>query len=149
MAFRILISAALLLAAEVLASASIWCGTPRDWSGDRLHFWTFQVPRLPYWALSFLLATSGWLVVWYVMRSRPRRILLSLLAIFLAIEVEASTSIWCWRKLPWTTTTCGTLTNFRYYFWEHLISWAVTMALGLIILQLAAFTQRLREPRDS
>ena len=133
MALRISICAAVLLSSEILASGSIWCGTPIDWSGQHLHFWSFEILRLPYWGLSFALATLVWLIAWHKRSYLHHRVVLCVLPVALAVRIEVSNSIWCWRRLPWTKTTCASLTTFRYYFWEHLMSWFVAMALGLII----------------
>jgi hypothetical protein len=126
-----LVFTGVLLGAEILASRSVWCGTPTDWSGEPLHFSTFEIPRLTYWALSLVLATSAWLVVWRI--TRFERVVLNLVATILTVGVELSTSIWSWSRLHWTRTTCPSLTNFRYYFWEHLTSWVLAMLLGLVI----------------
>lgn len=131
MAFRVLKCAGFLWVAEVLASGSIWCGTPIDWNGGPLHFWDFELPRLPYWAMCFLIGTSVWLVCWYTMRTRVPPIVLWLLAGVLAVGVEVSTHIWCWWRVPWTKPTCLSLNYFPYYFWHHLISWFVVVTLGL------------------
>jgi hypothetical protein len=131
MVIRFITSAGVLWAAEVLASLSIWHGTPTDWRGEPLHFWSNELWRLKYWAILFLLAVALWLVSCRALPPRGRGVLLWLIAAVLALGVEVFTSIWSWKQLPWSDDRfLGWPSYFPDYLWDHLISWIVVVALG-------------------
>lgn len=146
-AFKALKCAALLLAAEIIASGSIWCGTPTDWIGEPLHFWSYEIPRLPYWALFFLASTLVWFAGRQIIPGSIPPIVTRALRGILAIGVEVSTSAFCWWRFRWTETNCQGLTYFPDYFWGHLISWVVVVALGLIASYF--WNKKRRTPRDT
>ncbi len=123
----------LLWIAEVLGSLAVWRGAPTDWSREPPRFWSFETWRLQYWALFFALAALLWAIGWYALRRRAHKIVLVLLGTVLAVAVEALTSIWYWKQLPWTQASYLGWSYFPQYFWEHLISWIVVVFLGLAL----------------
>lgn len=125
---------ATLLLAEIIASYSIWCGTPVDWSAEALHFWEFEFPRLPYWALSLLVSGLAYLVISPMVRARSSALARYLLAGILLLAAEMLNSLICWLRLPWTKTSCISLTYSRYYFSEHLASWILVVTLGMVLI---------------
>jgi hypothetical protein len=127
------ISCLLLLAAEVSASFLVWSGTPTDWIGEPLHFWRFEISRLQYWALFFSLSALLWIIGWYGLHRRVPGVAMGLLGAVLAVVVEALTSIWYWRQLPWNQASYLGWSYFPRYFREHLISWAVVLLVGLAL----------------
>ena len=133
MPIKLIMSAVFLWFAEVLASLAIWRGAPTDWSGEPPHFWNFEMWRLEYWALLFSLAVLLWVIASYGLRRRVHKIAPGLFGAALAVTVEVLTSIWYWKQLPWTQASYLGWSHFRWYFWDHLISWAVVVFIGLAL----------------
>ena len=133
MVAKIVLFCLLLWAVEVIASFSVWSGAPTDWVGEPPRFWSFEMWRLQYWALFFSLSALLWVAGWYVLHRRAHKIALGLLGAVLAVAVEVFTSICYWKQLPWSQASYLGWSNFRRYFWEHLISWVVVLFLGLAV----------------
>jgi len=136
MLYKVIISSALLWSAEVLASFFIWRGAPTDWIGQPPRFWNLELWRLQYWALFFLLSAVLWVIVWYSLRRRARKIGLTLLGAILAVAVEVLTSLWYWKQLPPVQASYLGWSSFQRYLGEHLISWIVVLLVCLAIKHL-------------
>jgi len=123
----------LLLGAEIGASFFIWSGSPTDWIGEPLHFWSFEGFRLRYWALVF--ASSGllWVVAWHSLYRRAQTIVL-VLGLLLAAMAEVLTSIWYWKQLSWNEASYLGWLSFRLYLLEHLFSW-FAVAFGCLVIR--------------
>ena len=125
---------AVLVIAELASSFAVWSGTPTDWVGEPLHFWTFEVWRLKSWALFFVLASSLCAIGWYSLHRRVHKIALGILSLVFAVAFEVLTSIRFWRQLSWTESAYLGWSYFPSYFWGHLISWIVLLFVGLAVL---------------
>ena len=88
-----------LLTAEIVSSFLSWHGTPMDWVGEPLHFWTFELWRLQSWAIFFVAGVGFWLICWRAFHRRAHEIGLWLLASALAVAVEVLTTVRYWRQL--------------------------------------------------
>ena len=128
---RFLTSCLVLAVAEVLASLLIWTGAPTDWVGEPPHFWTYELWRLQYWTLFFAGSAFLWIVAWGGLRRWLPKIVFGLLALALAAAAELLTSLWFWRRLNWNEASFVGWSYFPSYFRDHLIWWAVVVALGL------------------
>jgi len=122
-----------LLSAEIVSSLLSWAGTPSDWLGEPLHFWTFELRRLQSWVMFFVAGVVLWLS-WRAVHRRVHEIALWLVASFLAIAIEVLTTLRYWRQLSWRESAYLGIPYFRGYLWEHLIGWFVALLLVLAIL---------------
>lgn len=129
----VLMSLALALIAEVLASVAVWHGTPTDWPEGGLYLWRYEALRLGYWSLCCAPAAAG-LWAWHHVASRSFSNRHALALFFTAmIGVEAATSVLFWRSL--TVPQVGYLgwPDLQRYTIEHFISWVASVAgLGLV-----------------
>lgn len=57
---KLMLYVLLLATAEVVASAAVWHGTPTDWKGPHLDFWSFESSRLLYWCSFCTLFIGLW-----------------------------------------------------------------------------------------
>jgi len=126
-------SAVLLMLAEVLASFSAWSGAPMDGTAPPPRFWSFEMWRLEYWVVLFSLAALLWAVSWYGFHRRIGTIGMGVLGVALAVATEALTSVWYWRQFTWAQASYLGWSYFPKYFWEHLISWFVVVAIGAVL----------------
>jgi hypothetical protein len=130
---KLIISGALLAVAEVLASLSVWSGTPTDWRGAPLNFWTFEIWRLQYWAIFVLLCSLLWFITWYSLPQGSHIIKMTVFGAALAVASETLTSFAYWSRLSWTQASHLGWSYFPTYFWGHLISWAVVVVACLCV----------------
>jgi hypothetical protein len=131
---RILIGCCVLFfGAELFASLLVWSGAPTDWTGEPLRFWNFEGWRLQYWTVTFSVAVLLFVVSWYGIHRRVGTIGMVLLGAVLAVGTEVLTSVWYWRQFTWTQASYLGWSYFPKYFWEHLISWFVVVAVGAVL----------------
>jgi hypothetical protein len=118
----------LLMIAEVLASFAVWHGTPTDWAGARLRFWTFEGFRLGYWA-TFLLLFGA--ILAGLQRLLLKRLGLTFLIAACSGGIEVATSLTFWKRL--STDRAGYLgwPNLTRYVLDHLVAWTLLWAFGL------------------
>lgn len=121
----------LLLVAEIVASIAVWHGTPTDWQGDPLHFWSFEVLRLQYWSLFGLSFTGIWIAERMSSRRRFLARVLAILGAVCVLGTEVVTSIFFWKRLSLNETEYLAWPDLRRYISEHLIVWMVVMLLGV------------------
>lgn len=122
----------LLLAADIVASAALWHGTPTDWTSGPLRFWVFEGIRLRYWA-SFCLVLSalggfGWIGL---RRLLSAALLRYLLVAICSLGAEVLTSIYFWKGLPVDQAGYLGWLDLRRYAFEHLASWIVIVLIGV------------------
>ena len=120
-----------LLAAEVIASAGVWHGTPTDWRGEPPHFWTFEALRLQSWILFGLSFVGFWIGEWMSSRHRFVARTLAVIGAACVLATEVLTSIYFWRRLSLSETEYLGWPDLRRYTYEHLIVWALFMLLGM------------------
>jgi hypothetical protein len=142
---KLIISGASLAVAEVLASLSVWSGTPTDWRGAPVSFWSFEIWRLRYWVLFVSLCSLLWFITWYSLRQRSPIIKMTVFGAALAVASEALTSFAYWSRLSWTQASYLGWPDFRTYFWGHLVSWAVVVVACLCVWSI---WNRKRAPRS-
>lgn len=130
---KLVMSAVLLVLAEVLASFSAWSGAPMDGTAPPPRFWSFEVWRLEYWVVLFSLAALLWAVSWYGFHRHIGAIGMGVLGVALAVATEVLTSVWYWRQFTWAQASYLGWSYFPKYFWEHLISWFVVVAVGAVL----------------
>jgi hypothetical protein len=104
-----------------------WYGTPTDWLGEPLHFWTFQLSRLKSWFIFFAAGVALFLLCWRAVHRRAHGSAQWLLASAFAVAIEVLTTVRCWRQLSWTESAYLGISYFRGYLSEHLIGWAVAL----------------------
>jgi hypothetical protein len=123
-----------LFTSEIVSSFLSWHGTPTDWLGEPLHFWSFELWRLQSWAMFFVAGIALWILFWRAVHRRVHEITLWLLASALAVAIEVLTTRRYWRQLSWRESAYLGISYFRGYLWEHLIGWVVALLLVLAIL---------------
>lgn len=124
---RAIISFLLLLVAELAASSAVWHGTPTDWAGERLRFWTFEGSRLGYWGVFLLISAVLWIGLRYLSSRTSVR---NVLAGTCCIAVEIATSLTFWKHLsPGQAVYLGWWDLSRYAL-EHLVVWALVCSFG-------------------
>jgi hypothetical protein len=129
---------------------SLWRGAPSDVYADmHLSFWHYEVWRLQYWVWCFFVGAVLWLLLhWSLQRwisegatafqYTLKIAILWATAVACIIGAEVATSILYWRQLPWSQPGYSGIPYSpiypfsQEYVWEHLTSWAVVLALGLL-----------------
>jgi hypothetical protein len=114
---------------EVLASVGVWHGTPTDWSGPPLHFWSYEFWRLAYWIPLAGADFAIGLAFWFVLPIMRRYSLLLPLALAFALGVEWITSASYWRALTIEKASSLGWSSELYYIREHLLCWAIALFL--------------------
>jgi hypothetical protein len=123
------------LTAEISSSFLTWSGTPTDWLGEPLHFWTFELWRLKSWLMFFAAGIALFLLSWSAVHRQLHNREIWLLGGAYAVAIEVLTTIRYWRQLSWTESAFLGISYFRRYLLEHLITWAVTLLFVFAILR--------------
>jgi hypothetical protein len=123
----------LVVTAELAASLAVWHGTPTDWSGDPLHFWSYELLRLRYWLGFAFVAGVLWNLGRVAARQHFSKLASSLLAIACALATEAATSLSFWSSLSLSQVGFLGWPNCHRYLWEHLVSWSLAFS-ALVLL---------------
>ena len=136
-----------IVAAELVSSFVVWHGTPTDWKGHPLSFWYFEMLRIRYWC-GFVLAFAGlWMIGWIGLRRLSSTVIPVLLAVLCALPTEMMTSIYFWRSLRPNQASYLGWYDSRQYLREHLVSWAVVLAIsGLCLWYLGYRKHQSRTP---
>ena len=121
-----------ILVAEIVASFAAWHGTPKDWRGKPPHFWYFEVLRLRYWCGFGLLFTGLWVIGWLGLRRSSPTVIPAVLLGLCSLGTEAMTSFYFWRSLSSDQASYLGWSDFRRYFWEHLVSWIVVLVISVL-----------------
>lgn len=119
-----------ILAAEIVASFAAWHGVPTDWRGKPPHFWYFEILRLRYWCGFGLLFAGLWAIGWLGLRRFSPTAIPAMLAALCSLGTEVVTSIYFWRSLSSSQASYLGWSDFRRYFWEHLVSWIVVLIIS-------------------
>ena len=135
--------------ADVFGTFFVWRGAALDSNID-LSFWRFEGLRLCYWMLCF----SSVAVLWVLIRrgvkrimgrtgdgdkSRLQNLVLGLIAAGLATGGEVASSVWYWRRFPWSQPGYAGIPYSPYYpsltdyLWGHLFGWTVFVAISAVI----------------
>ena len=123
-----------LVAAELVASFAVWHGTPTDWKGEPPHFWYFEILRLRYWLSFGLLFAGVWVIGWLGLRRFSATLIPAVLGGLCSVATEVMTSIYFWRSLSSNQASYLGWSDFRRYFWEHLVSWIVVLVISGLCL---------------
>jgi hypothetical protein len=121
----------LLAMAEIVASATVWHGTPTDWNGVHLGFWSFESSRLLYWCGFCLLFVGLWGAAWIVFRRSSGAAIRVILGLVCSLGIEMLTSIYFWKGLSSNQTGYLGWPALHRYVLEHSIPWAVVVLLGI------------------
>ena len=100
-----------------------------DWAGEPFHFWYFEGLRSAYWFGFGLFFAGVYLIGWLWLRRFSAVLVPAILGVICSIATEVMTSIYFWRSLSSNQANDLGWPNFREYFSEHLVSWAVVLVI--------------------
>jgi hypothetical protein len=129
----LLLRVALVLAADIAASAAVWSGTPTDWPWPPPRFWISESSRLVYWCIFSLPCVSVWVITRARVAHRLAGLIVDAVAIFCLLGTEILTSIFFWRTLDWMKGAGLGHPTLREYAREHSIFWVAALLLCITL----------------